>query len=214
MIEARGSPAILSRLRIETRHEHTALENELDLMNTELSRDAYRYRLQTFYGFYAPLEAALKLSLQGIRFSSDLGNELANRLNKTALLKGDLDHFGVDSEKLPRCQNLPSLKFVAEILGSIYVIEGATLGGRIITKHVQDTLNILPTSGGSFFQGYGDATAIMWQGMRQLLVNAADNVLAENAIIASAIETFSTLRIWPEVCADQHTPNIKQANNC
>jgi heme oxygenase (biliverdin-IX-beta and delta-forming) len=207
--EATISPAILSRLRIETRREHTALEDVLDLVNTELSRDAYRSRLQTFYGFYAPLEAALKLRLQGIRFPSDLGNELANRLHKTALLKSDLDHFGVDSEKLPRCQNLPSLKSVAEILGSIYVVEGATLGGRIITKHVRETLNILPTSGGSFFQGYGDATASMWQGMRQLLVNAADNVLAENAIIASAIETFSTLRIWSETCADQHTLQYK-----
>jgi heme oxygenase (biliverdin-IX-beta and delta-forming) len=205
VIEAMVSPSILTRLRLETRQEHTALEDVLDLMNKDLSRNTYRYRLQVFYGFYAPFETALKLCLDEVH----LTNDLANRLNKTSLLKGDLHHFGVDSKNLPTCQKLPPLKLAAEILGGIYVVEGATLGGRIITKHVQDTLNILPATGGSFFQGYGDATAMMWQGMRQLLVSAASDVQTENAIVASAIETFSMLRIWSEAYLDQLTLQLK-----
>ena len=184
MVKTAVSSAILSRLRLETRLEHTALEDVLDLMNTELSRQAYCYRLKVFYGFYAPFEAALKLRLENMRFP----DELADRLDKTALLRSDLNYLGVNPEKIATCQKLPGLEFATEILGSIYVVEGATLGGRIITKHVKDTLNILPTSGGSFFQGYGDATAMMWQGMRQLLVDGAINASAEDAIVGSAIE--------------------------
>jgi heme oxygenase (biliverdin-IX-beta and delta-forming) len=158
-----------------------------------------------FYGFYAPFEEALKLRLENLRFS----DELSTRLDKTALLRNDLNYLGVSPENIATCQMLPRLEFATEILGSIYVVEGATLGGRIITKHVKDTLNILPTSGGSFFQGYGDATAMMWQGMRQLLVNGANNPSAENAIVASAIETFTALRNWSETSLNQQVPHYK-----
>jgi heme oxygenase (biliverdin-IX-beta and delta-forming) len=205
VVKAAVSPAILSRLRLETRLEHTALEDVLDLMNTELTRQAYCYRLKVFYGFYAPFEEALKLRLENMRFP----DELANRLDKTALLRNDLNYLGVDLENISTCQKLPRLEFITEILGSIYVVEGATLGGRIITKHVKDTLNIWPTNGGSFFQGYGDATAMMWQGMRQLLVNGAHNASAENAIVASAIETFTALRNWSETSLNQEALQYK-----
>jgi heme oxygenase (biliverdin-IX-beta and delta-forming) len=171
-------------------------------MSVDLDREAYCDRLQMFYGFYAPFEATLKLRLEVM----PLCDKLADRLNKTALLKSDLRHLGIDSKNIPQCQKLPRLEFATEILGSIYVVEGATLGGRIITKHVQDTLNILPISGGSFFQGYGDATAMMWHGMRQLLVDAASSVTAENAIVASAIETFAALRHWCQ-CRSQTSLN-------
>ena len=51
--------AILARLRLETRGEHDAVELELDLIGVSLTREGYRQRLEQFYGFYAPLEAAL-----------------------------------------------------------------------------------------------------------------------------------------------------------
>jgi len=54
--------SIIFRLRAETRGEHDAVEQMLDLMNASLSREGYRHRLQQFYGFYAPLEAALKFN--------------------------------------------------------------------------------------------------------------------------------------------------------
>jgi heme oxygenase (biliverdin-IX-beta and delta-forming) len=205
VIEATISPAILSRLRVETRQEHTALEDVLDLMHPGLTSASYCHRLQIFYGFYAPFEVALKARLQDIRFS----DELANRLHKALLLKNDLAHFGVATENLPICRKLPSFNVPSNILGAMYVVEGATLGGRLITKHIQKTLNIPAEGGGTFFQGYGDATATRWQGMRQLLVNGADDVETENAIVASAIETFKALRDWSKACLDQNILTIK-----
>lgn len=206
---------ILSRLRTETRREHEAVEQVLDLMSVSLTRDGYRQRLEQFYGFYAPLEKALSAHGErqhGIASEPNLSMgtraAMASRLNKTALLKLDLHHLGGGTQNIPLCYNLPPLETQAEVLGCVYVMEGATLGGRMITQHIQATLGITPATGGSFFNGYGDDTGKMWQTMRQLLVSGAANTETENIIVASAIATFACLRRWCQLSQQQPTPKI------
>jgi len=197
---------ILPRLRTETRHEHDAVEQVLDLMSATLTREGYRHRLEQFYGFYAPLEAALKDSGERLAHKAGKAGEpdtllgtraaLASRLNKTVLLEHDLHHLGVATDNIPLCRHLPPLETHAEILGCLYVMEGATLGGRIITQHVRATLGITPATGGNFFDGYGDDTGKMWQGMRQLLLDSASDTETENTIVSTAVATFACLRRW------------------
>jgi heme oxygenase (biliverdin-IX-beta and delta-forming) len=198
-----ASSLILSRLRIETRGEHEAVEQVLDLMSASLTHDGYRQRLEQFYGFYAPLEKALKDSIAHQHHTSGEPNilrgtrsALSFRLNKTALLQHDLHHLGVVTQNIPLCRELPPLEAQAEVLGCIYVMEGATLGGQMITRHVLATLGITPETGGRFFHGYGDDTGKMWQGMRQLLVSGASDTRTENIIVATAITSFACLRRW------------------
>lgn len=143
VLRAHVAPSsIISRLRAETRGEHDAVEQMLDLMNASLNREGYRHRLQQFYGFYAPLEAALK-------FNSEHGADAA-RLNKTALLHHDLQQLGALIQNIPRCRDLPPLATRAEMTGCLYVLEVATLGGRMISQHARTTLGITLTTGGSF----------------------------------------------------------------
>ena len=194
-IQAHPPPAILTRLRLETRGEHEAVERVLNLMDTALSAAAYRQRLMQFYGFYCPLEAALHSRCTGQLAS------LLPRLNKTALLRQDLQSLGLKVEDLPLCRQFPRIQTEAEVLGCLYVMEGATLGGRLITRHVQATFGIMPSTGGSFFEGYGADTGKMWQGMRQLLAAGAPDVQSENDMVASAIATFTALRCW---CQTHH----------
>jgi len=188
--------SILSRLRLETRGEHEAVEQVLDLMGASLTPEGYRHRLEQFYGFYAPLEKALQA--RALTLPPATRAALAARLNKTALLRQDLQHLGARAETLPLCSNLPPLGTQAEVLGCVYVMEGATLGGRMITQHIRTVLGITPITGGSFFDGYGDDTGRMWQGMRQLLVSSAPDTATENATVANAIATFASLRGWCE----------------
>lgn len=201
--QAPASSSILTRLRLETRGEHDAVERVLDLMSAALTREAYRRRLEQFYGFYGPLEAALQ-SLRD-RKADDAGESilsaatrlaLASRLTKTAHLRQDLHHLGVLTDDLPLCRRLPLLKSEAEALGCLYVMEGATLGGRLIAQHIQATLGITPPTGGAFFDGYAGDTGKMWQGTRHLLVSCALDTQTENAIVANAIATFACLRGW------------------
>ena len=219
-LEASISPlspsSILLRLRLETRDEHNAVERVLDLMSAALTSDGYRQRLAQFYGFYAPFEKKLEKKLKdhddlqpcaGHTPSPPPGTRaaLASRLNKTALLQLDLQHLGVNTDELPLCHKLPLAETQADILGCLYVMEGATLGGRLITRHVQTTLGITPATGCSFFDGYGDHTGTMWQGMRQLLVNAAVDPATENRMVVSAIATFTCLRQWCQANHPQTT---------
>ena len=197
-VKAPAPASILNRLRLETRGGHDAVERVLNLMATDLTRRAYGQRLAQFYGFYGPLEAALQL-----RCTPHL-TALLPRLNKTALLSQDIERLGVSLEHLPLCSNLPQIETDAEVLGCLYVMEGATLGGRLITQHVQATLGITPQGGGSFFEGYGEGTGKMWQAMRQLLVNCSIDTPTENAIVTNATATFASLRNWCELTNTNH----------
>ena len=198
---ASALPSVLTRLRFETRSEHEAVERVLDLMGA-LTCDGYSQRLVQFYGFYSPLEAALqarcaKQSDSGSLEISQLPM-LLPRLRKSLLLRQDLHHLGITTADLAQCRALPPIQTPAEVLGCLYVLEGATLGGRTITRHVQGTLGIMPTTGGSFFDGYAGDTARMWNAMRQTLLSGAVDAQAENAMVASAIATFACLRGWCE----------------
>lgn len=188
--------SILSRLRLETRGEHVAVEQLLGLMGVSLTPEGYRHLLEQFYGFYAPLEKALQA--RELTLPSATRSALVARLKKSALLRQDLHYLGVPAEPLPLCRNLPPLGTQAEVLGCVYVMEGATLGGRIITQHIRATLGLTPLTGGSFFEGYGDATGMMWQSMRQLLVSGAPDTKTENTIVTNAVTTFASLRSWCE----------------
>jgi heme oxygenase (biliverdin-IX-beta and delta-forming) len=172
-------------------------------MSSSLSRESYVNCLRGFYGFYAPLESALKLSIvppnnfgDESLLSEAMGSSIQSRLNKVSQLTCDLAYFGVSVAGSPVCSELPPLGTLAELLGCLYVVEGATLGGRIITKHAQETLGIYPATGGYFFQGYGDDTAAMWLGMRRMLVDGASDYIAEDAMVNNAIATFGCLRRW------------------
>lgn len=208
------SSSILARLRLETRREHSAVERAVDLMGSTLTRAAYTQRLVQFYGFYAPLEAALQTHCaQGddrLHDASAYPSMLFLRMNKTRLLWQDLRHLQIDTDSLPLCRDLPSVQSWAQALGCLYVLEGATLGGRLITQHIQATLGIMPATGGSFFDGYAGDTARMWHAMRQILVRYAVDVQAENAMVASAISTFTRLQHW---CESANNLQSNEAND-
>jgi heme oxygenase len=50
---------ILKRLKLAASARHTALEDQLPLMNADLSREYYRQFVSRFFGFDAPLAVPL-----------------------------------------------------------------------------------------------------------------------------------------------------------
>jgi len=80
-------------------------------------------------------------------------------------------------------------------LGSIYVLEGSTLGGQLIQPHLQQTLGLERGQGSSYFVGYGRQTAAMWQSFRHYVLrhSALD---ADDAMFRSAALTFQALERW------------------
>jgi heme oxygenase (biliverdin-IX-beta and delta-forming) len=188
------APSILQRLRFETRDAHAAIEETLALTGKTLTLSAYRQVLESFYGFYKPVEDAMATAPMPVWL-----NVAARR--KTALLADDIQRLGpAHARATPLCKTLPPLGTVANRLGCLYVLEGATLGGMLISRHIRENLGIYPESGGRFFDGYGSSTAAMWNDFRAGLLSFASIAPHEqDSIVTTARATFESLQSWCEM---------------
>lgn len=187
--------AFLARLRAQTSPEHISIEVTLALEADGFSLDTYRLRLMQLYGFYRPIEDRL---LQDGRWP-DYGLHLLER-HKSGLLESDLRALGVNGiDSLPLCRDLPPLDDPAQRFGCLYVLEGASLGGRIIGRRVRDHLGIdIGAKGAKFFHGYGENTGRQWQSFRAQLARFGVDEDKRQRVIASAAATFRALRVWCE----------------
>ena len=194
------SPHLLDRLKAQTRAEHVAMEGVLDVMRDDLSLADYRRLLERYFAFYEPVEARLA----GVLASVPLNGLDFETRRKLPLLRADLAALGgAAADTLAVCDALPPLHTPAQAMGCLYVLEGATLGGTVIGKHVQRTLGLTPDCGARFFHGSGPRTAEMWRALRAALIkfaaeadapDAADTTA--NAVVDAANETFRSLRRW------------------
>jgi heme oxygenase len=184
--------SILARLKDETRPEHDAIEQVLDLMDGTLTLAAYRRRLEQFHGFYRPVEERLQVLGGWGKHGIDLGAR-----SKVLLLEADLRVLGAEAvENLPVCWELPDLTDVVNGFGCLYVLEGSTLGSQFISRHVQKILGVTPEGGGRYFHGYGEQTGEMWREFGAALTAFAVERETQDRIVENAIATFRKLRGW------------------
>ncbi|WP_088279530.1 biliverdin-producing heme oxygenase [Ideonella sp. A 288] len=191
---AAPAPGILSRLKQATAARHAALESRSVLLDPRLSHASYLACLRRFFGYYAPLERRLLRS----HAWPGVGLAYGDR-HKTPQLSQDLTALGVSPDDLAQtrlCHALPDLRSAARLFGCLYVIEGATLGGQIVTRHLQSSLGLTPQSGGAFFSGYGEHTGSRWKAFGAQLSAFALASGGGDEIVAAANETFETLDRW------------------
>jgi heme oxygenase len=200
-----GRTVILLRLKQATAARHAAIEARSVLLDPGLSRATYCACLRRLFGYYAPLELRLLRS----HAWPGVGLAYGDR-HKTPQLSQDLAALGVTPEELeqtPMCHGLPDLRTPARLFGCLYVIEGATLGGQIVTRHLQARLGVTPRCGGAFFSGYAEHTGSHWKAFGAHLSAFAQASGAEDEIVAGAHETFDTLGHWLYPPQPQSTPH-------
>lgn len=183
---------IFQQLKTSTCAIHSALEDDLDLLRPELRLGEYKRLLERFYGFYVVWEPQIQIGLAQMP-----GLEL-DRRKKVPLLTDDLTYLGGNLARLsglPRCTSFPHLRSRERLLGSLYVIEGSTLGGRILAHHFETTLRLRAGAGASFFASYQDQLGSMWNRFRSVLI---DNTDPENQqdILDGARQTFECMHDW------------------
>ncbi|WP_438392990.1 biliverdin-producing heme oxygenase [Caballeronia sp. DA-9] len=183
---------LLSLLKTATAESHTRLENELDLMRTEWSREDYVALLDGFYGYVAPWEEAVAISMP-----THLRPFFEAR-RKARLLEADLAFLTGDSthaQQAPRVSHLPLMNTMGRVFGSMYVMEGSTLGGRFIAPHVAKLFDFEAGFGNAYFDGYGARTGSMWNAFRE---TASATVPRDqyDAAAEAAIATFEGLHDW------------------
>ena len=167
---------------------HRALEGALGLLDERLGLDAYREVLARFYGFWTGWEPQIAGLLQDAAI-------LAPR-RRLHLLAADLTALGVSRHELAALPKCPLIKLqgAPEALGSLYVMEGSTLGGKLIRGNVQRCLGSVGVSGCAYFDGYGPHTGAMWQEF--LVILAAAPVADRQKMGNGAVATFERLSWW------------------
>lgn len=190
---AASLPTILAALRRTTGHDHARLEADLGLVERSLTSARYRRVLEAFHGYHAAVEEPIRVIPGVISLALDL-----DRRRKLALLERDLRALGLDGRSLaeiPAASGAAVPRTVGEALGCLYVLEGATLGGRIISRRLA-SLGVAPAAGGAYFHGYGPHTGEMWRALVVVLDEASRALDAEQTIVAFARETFAALHDW------------------
>jgi heme oxygenase len=186
-----GAGDVLRRLRTATSVEHERVERSLDLMDPELDRARLVRALTALHGFWVAVERGL--GEWAAREPADAAALDWPRRRRAHRYAEDLAALGA-----PPALAGPALPPVAgtdEALGALYVLEGATLGGTFIDRHLR---SLAPLAGVRLraFSPYGADTGAMWHAYRRATRArvAADG--DADRVVAAACLTFGVLADW------------------
>ena len=174
------------KLKEYTAEAHRDLERKMipHLRNIR-SREDYTQLLDFMHGYYEPLEERLSHFLP-----VDFPHSHAENIRKDiAQLAPGFESSNMRAEKMPRINS------TARALGVLYVLEGSTLGGQVITKMISKQLGTESTEGFNFYNPYREKTADNWNSFRRKL-NQSFTDEEQTEIIEGANETFQTLNNW------------------
>jgi heme oxygenase len=182
-----------NKIKEATLTNHQQVEKLLvSKMKSMRSKQDYIDLLHIFYGYFGGLEQAIGSYIN----EANLADYTKRR--KSEAIADDLKALGSQTQVMADTDYLPKIINELQAFGALYVMEGSTLGGKIISQMIQKHLNISAGPGLSFFNGYGDETMQMWEAFKLTLNNTAKNEADETAIIAAANDTFSKFKLWIE----------------
>lgn len=179
-----------TRLRRETAEAHAELEGALDLLGRVADRQGFVRVLERFLGFHIIWERAIR--------ERPILRSFYEPRCRLPHLRRDLAALGLTNAEqaaLPECAAAAALiEGEAEAVGSIYVMEGSTLGGQVIGRALAGA-GWVPPGGLTYFDPYPGRTGEMWRrfGAWAEACTAADQ---HAAAAAGANRTFGLLQRW------------------
>jgi heme oxygenase len=182
---------VLQQLRAGTAAEHADVERTLDLMDTRLDRRRLADVLSRLHAFWAAAEAGLDGWAD--RHPADAATVDWPRRRRAALFAADLRALDVDGTA--DRPELPAVPGTDAALGRLYVLEGATLGGTFIDRH----LAALPQLAGvrvRAFSPYGAETGAMWHAFRRATRTRVTDGGNAADVVTAARQTFGVLAAW------------------
>ena len=180
----------LENLRTATRAEHEGTESGMPLMDDSLTSEQYADVLQRLYVVVRSWERwALANAPEDLAATVE-GRQRSGLIEKDLLCLG----FSPGGRSLEFPANkIPGLHvgkatFRSSFLGAMYVMEGSTLGGQYIAKHLEKTFQFTTGEGNAYFRGYGEHTGEMWNAFKTILIKVPEDESAE--VIAAAKAMF------------------------
>lgn len=178
---------VLTRLREATRLTHERLEQRLDILERMASPEGRRHLVRRFHGLHVGAEAALApwlIDLPGLEFEAR---------RRVVRLAEDLETLGVEPETAAPA---PRPASAGEAMGMLYVLEGSSLGAKVIRK--QAAARGLDMAGLSFLDPYGEHAGERWRGFLGVLAreSAARGPAWDDAVVRGGREGFALAEAW------------------
>lgn len=180
---------LLEELKERTRTHHQRLERDLAIEKKLQDLPTYCDLLQRWYGWYAPFEQMAASEANGT-----VEDFLSQRW-KTPLLEKDIrDLCHASLREIPLAP-VAKPRGMAEWIGTLYVLEGSTLGGQVISRMIEERLGLRNGQGYSFFRSYGDQAGARWREFRAFAQEVLPPENTDRAV-AAADQTFESLHQW------------------
>ena len=173
-------------VKSETAYLHQQVEEILvpKLRSIESIND-YAVILQMFYGYFQPVGELIYQYITPAILPD------VEKRRTTRLIIEDLKEIGVPTSSLVLCQSLPFIHNIPSAFGALYVLEGSTLGGKVIARMMEKN-SAIPDTALQFFSGYKEETGPMWMNFVQVLNSQSET----GEIVHAANQTFSHLKNW------------------
>jgi heme oxygenase len=183
-------PATSARLAVLLRHATAELHQAVErlplmarLTSPSVTREDYLDFLHALADVYAALEGSLLDALD-----EEIRNDLGVR-PKLPVILDDLAELG--QAHVPRASTQIARPGAAAALGGLYVLEGATLGGRVIAKHLRRCLGPALGSAG-FLDFHGEQASAAWKRFASILDSLpAHGRMDPAGAVSGACETFA-----------------------
>jgi heme oxygenase (biliverdin-IX-beta and delta-forming) len=171
-----------------TKTEHEEVEQLLlPYLASVQSTGDYAVILKMFYGYFLPLEKKIEAFI-----TPAILPDIAERRKASAILH-DLSAIGQEVDSLSLSPHLPKIENAAQAMGALYVLEGSTLGGKMIAKMLRNNEALSLTDDKlSFFSGYGEETGSKWKTFLHVL----NQQESRSDVVKGANETFFYLKSW------------------
>ncbi|PWW20925.1 heme oxygenase [Geodermatophilus normandii] len=190
--DAGGAGDVLRDLRTATAAEHEQVEALLDLMDPALDRDRLVGVLARLHAFWAAAEAGL--DEWAARHRTDAAALDWTRRRRTGLYAADLAALG--GSTVDDRPDLPAVGGTDEALGRLYVLEGSTLGGTVIDRHLATLPGLAGGPRVRAFSPYGGDTGAMWAAFRRFTRAHVEGGGDARRVVDAARQTFAVLAGW------------------
>ncbi|MGV3459200.1 MAG: biliverdin-producing heme oxygenase [Flavobacterium sp.] len=178
------------RLRAETATLHTQLEElpiSKAIISPDITKEEYTTYLSLMHDVVKDTEENIMPVVANIVADLDIRR-------KTHLIEDDLEHLGASKTVYEKPLSKGQTLTPAFALGVFYVVEGSSLGGRVILKNIKPMLNLDENGGAKYFTGYGAVTGSTWRNFVMMTERYAEEGNNADEIIAGANYAFGAIK--------------------
>jgi heme oxygenase (biliverdin-IX-beta and delta-forming) len=181
LVEDRATNRAIDRLRQDTRVAHAELDESLHLIDRLSSMQQRAAVLAGYHRLHHAAEAAIAPFLGAIA-----DPDFAARRRCQMIAEG----IGIlGQELLPERAASLDISTPAEAFGALYVLEGSSLGGRVILKELKR--GSVSLAGLGFLDPYGLNTGPRWRSFLAILEREVQSGEQQSDAVTGALNTFA-----------------------